>query len=146
MNWQKEAIEDLKNYNNLKEGIKSLKLRINSLNNNYKAIKTGDFSMQKVQGGKNKSSDERLIDNIAQRERLALVLKADQMLAERIEQGLQDLNEQERLVIEELVIKDKKNAIIELSRTLAYEKSKIYTMRNEAIKKFTIFMYGITEF
>ena len=146
MNWQKEAIEDLKNYNNLKEGIKSLKLRINSLNNNYKAIKTGDFSMQKVQGGKNKSSDERLIDNIAQRERLALVLKADQMLAERIEQGLQALNEQERLVIEELVIKDKKNAIIELSRTLAYEKSKIYTMRNEAIKKFTIFMYGITEF
>lgn len=146
MNWQKEAIEDLKNYNNLKEGIKSLKLRINSLNNNYKAIKTGDFSMQKVQGGKNKSSDERLIDNIAQRERLSLVLKADQMLAERIEQGLQALNEQERLVIEELVIKDKKNAIIELSRTLAYEKSKIYTMRNEAIKKFTIFMYGITEF
>lgn len=146
MNWQKEAIEDLKNYNNLKEGIKSLKLRINSLNNNYKAIKTGDFSLQKVQGGKNKSSDERLIDNIAQRERLALVLKADQMLAERIEQGLQALNEQERLVIEELVIKDKKNAIIELSRTLAYEKSKIYTMRNEAIRKFTIFMYGITEF
>lgn len=146
MNWQKEAIEDLKNYNNLKEGIKSLKLRINSLNNNYKAIKTGDFSMQKVQGGKNKSSDERLIDNIAQRERLALVLKADQMLAERIEQGLQALNEQERMVIEELVIKDKKNAIIELSRTLAYEKSKIYTMRNEAIRKFTIFMYGITEF
>lgn len=146
MNWQKEAIEDLKNYNNLKEGIKSLKLRINSLNNNYKAIKTGDFSMQKVQGGKNKSSDERLIDNIAQRERLALVLKADQMLAERIEQGLQALNEQERLVIEELVIKDKKNAIIELSRTLAYEKSKIYTMRNEAIRKFTIFMYGITEY
>ena len=55
MNWQKEAIEDLKNYNNLKEGIKSLKLRINSLNNNYKAIKTGDFSMQKVQGGKKKA-------------------------------------------------------------------------------------------
>lgn len=146
MNWQKEAIEDLKNYNNLKEGIKSLRLRICSLNNNYKAIKTGDFTLQRVQGGNTKSVEEMLIENIAQRERLALVLKANEILAERIEQGLQALNEQERLVIEELVIKDKKNAIIELSRTLAYEKSKIYTLRNEALKKFTRFMYGITEF
>ncbi len=146
MNWQKEAIEDLKNYNSLKEGVNSLKLRICSLNNTYKAIKSGDFYTIKVQGGKNKAVEDKLLENIAQRQRLELLLEANEILVKRIEQGLQALNEQERLVVEELVIKDKKNAIIELSRTLAYEKSKIYTLRNEALRKFTRFMYGITEF
>lgn len=146
MNWQKEAIEDLKNYKNLKEGIKSIKLRIRILDDNFRAIKSGDFSEQKVQGGNKKNIDDKMIENIAQRERLSLTLKANEILAERIEQGLQSLDENERMVIEQLVINDKKNAIIELSRNLAYEKSKIYTLRNEALKKFTKFMYGITEF
>mgnify|MGYP004530145459 CR=1 FL=1 len=146
MNWQKEAIEDLKNYKNLKEGIKSIKLRIRILDDNLRAIKSGDFSEQKVQGGNKKNIDDKMIENIAQRERLSLTLKANEILAERIEQGLQSLDDNERMVIVQLVINDKKNAIIELSRNLAYEKSKIYTLRNEALKKFTKFMYGITEF
>lgn len=146
MNWQKEAIEDLKNYNNLKEGIQSLKLRICYLNHSYNAIKRGDFSLQKVQGGNKKTLEDKMIDNIAQRERLELLLKANEILVGRIEQGLNALNEQEKMILEELVIKDKKNAIIELSRKLAYEKSKIYNLRNEALRKFTRFMYGITEF
>lgn len=146
MNWQKEAIEDLKNYKNLKEGIKSIKLRIRILDDNLRAIKSGDFSEQKIQGGNKKNIDDKMIENIAQRERLSLTLKANEILAERIEQGLQSLDDNERMVIVQLVINDKKNAIIELSRNLAYEKSKIYTLRNEALKKFTKFMYGITEF
>ena len=146
MNWQKEAIEDLRGYETLKEGIKSIKIRIASLDECYKALKTENYEADIVKGGKSAGAEEMMLDNIAERERLKLILEANTLLSKRIEQGLDSLDPVDRMVLEEFFIKGRKKGMLELTRNLAYEKSKIYMLRSQALKQFTLFMYGITEF
>lgn len=145
MNWQKEAIEDLKNYPYLKHSLISIKQKINALNDKFSALKSRstDFVSK---GTKRDYNEDMLLDNITKRERLQLVYNANRLLCERIENGLNGLNDDERLVINDLFIEKSDNAVLKLCRKLSFEKTKIYSLRAEALKKFTVLMYGIQEY
>lgn len=143
MNWQDEAIRDLQSYNTLKDAQESIKLKMLALNEMSKALKSTNYKTDKVQGGKINAAEETVLNNIAERQRLSMVFNANEILIKRIDKGLKSLSYEEKTVLQDLFINCKKNAVLELSRKLAYEKTKIYNLRNNALKKFTMGMYGI---
>jgi ArpU family phage transcriptional regulator len=98
-----------------------------------------------VQGGGSRIED-RMLSNIVERERLAHTYRAAKRLVELTERGLDGLDERERLVLERFYITPAKNAVPRLSEELFVEKSQVYRIKDDALYKFTICQYGISDY
>ena len=143
MNWQKEAINDLKSYQARKLSITNMQHRIKELEQTV--IKLGSISSDvPVQGGLSKQEDA-LINNIAERDRLNQNIDAVQCLLDIIDNGLSVLTDEERLVLDRFYINRIFQHIEKLCEELHCEKSRIYAIKDKALYKFTIAMYGVVD-
>ena len=101
MNYKEIVIEDLRNYNYLKQGVENAKARIRALEYAAEGLQAGE----PVRAGRRRSArDDRMVDNIAERERLKLNLRTAQTLLRMIDSALSTLNEQEREILNEFYI------------------------------------------
>ncbi len=143
MNWQKEAVNDLKAYEARKLSIDNMKKRIRELE--QRAIKLGSLSSDvPVKGGASKSEDA-LINNIAERDRLNQNIDAVQCLLDIIDNGLSVLNDEERMVLNEFYINRSSQHIEKLCDELHCEQANVYRIKDRALYKFTIAMYGVID-
>jgi ArpU family phage transcriptional regulator len=145
MNWQNEAIEDLKKYTQMRESLENIRERISALKYSYTAIKPATMDTTPVMGGASKNED-RLIDNIVERQRLEYTFKATKKIVDLIEKGLNDLDGKEKLVLERFYIYRTSGHVERLMDELNYEHRRIYQIKDEALYKFTIKMYGIIDY
>lgn len=143
MNWQKEAVNDLKSYIARKQSVESLKERILDLER--RSVKLGGTSNSTpVQGGGNRN-EEALVNNIAERERLTMALTAAQKLVNIIEKGLAVLTSEERLVLEKFYIDRPTMYLDRLCDELHCEQATVYRIKDRALYKFTVAMYGVID-
>ena len=143
MNWQKEAVNDLKSYIARKQSVESLKERILDLER--RSVKLGGTSNSTpVQGGGNRN-EEALVNNIAERERLNMALTAAQKLVDIIEKGLAVLTSEERLVLEKFYIDRPTMYLDRLCDELHCEQATVYRIKDRALYKFTVAMYGVID-
>lgn len=145
MKWTECAIADLKKYRAMSESLTNIPERIKMLEIRFKSVKSGSSDSTPVQGGGNKAEDA-VIDNIVERERLKWLYFADRRLVRLIERGLSELSQEERLVIDLFYIDRPRNHLDELTKRLGYEKTQIYRIKDDALYKFTMTMYGIAEY
>ena len=141
MDFEKTAIEDLKNYekrkislqNNLEE-LKALKLKadgMRSVASNPGAVKGGGNVYELA-----------LIDNIDRRNRLERNVELAKTFVRRIDRALEQLTENERTVLQYFYINRTHNYINDLCDKLNVERATVYRIKNEAIYNFTIALYG----
>lgn len=143
MNWQKEAVNDLKSYIARKQSVESLKERILDLER--RSVKLGGTSNSTpVQGGGNRN-EEALVNNIAERERLTMALTAAQKLVDVIEKGLAVLTLEERLVLEKFYINRPTMYLDRLCDELCCEQATVYRIKDRALYRFTVAMYGVID-
>ena len=145
MNWQSAAIDDLKKYIDLRDSLKNISDRISALKLNYTSIKSATIDVVPVKGGSSKIED-RLINNIVERQRLEYTYKATKKLVDIIERGLNGLDEKEKLVLERFFIYRSSGHVERLMEELNYEQRRVYQIKDEALYKFTIKMYGIIDY
>jgi len=145
MRWSDCAVQDLKKYAGLKASIDNIEERIEALEIKFTGIKGAKTDKIPVHGGGSKWEDY-MLDNIVERERLGLLLQADRIIAGIIERGLQALDKTERHVLDRFFIHRRKDHIDTLIEELGVEQSQIYRMKDQALYKFTIHMYGIEEY
>lgn len=143
MNWKAEAIKDLKSYPQRKESIENLKERIKVLDEQFKSLH-GISAGEPVMGGMSKQ-EQKWLDNIAERERLNFSLKIAEELVNITEKGLKVLDKRERQVLEGFYLQASYNHIDSLCQKLSIEKSTLYRIKDEALRKFTLAMYGTVE-
>lgn len=143
MNYKQIVIEDLKNYNYLCQGIENARARIEALK--YAAEGLGMSGAAVKPGGKGGKPDDRLVSNIAERERLKLNIKIAQTLVSSIDAAMDQLTEAERAILNEFYINKKEGHAERLCHRFCVEKSKVYTMKDEALRKMAIGMYGVIE-
>lgn len=142
MNYKEIVIEDLRNYNYLKQGVENAKARIRALEYAAEGLQAGE----PVRAGRRRSvRDDRMVDNIAERERLKLNLRTAQTLLRMIDSALSTLSEQEREILNEFYINKREGHAERLCHRFCVEKSKVYTMKDEALRKMAIGMYGVIE-
>lgn len=144
MNWKKEAENDLRNYNRRKESLESMHERAQALKYQREAIKAVS-DCAPVQGG-NIPQDEKQVNLICEQERLKFNLEAAQILVNNTEKGLTGLDDTERMVLDRFYISPIKNHVESLMVELNYEKSQIYRIKDSALYKFTVALYGITDY
>lgn len=144
MNWKKEAIEDLKLYNGRKEGCTNLADRIRTINSALDGVRGVVTDTVPNKGGGNKLEDWR-INSLVERDRLKVNYGTVKKLVELTDRGLKQLTDDERHILEKFYIHRNGRYIDDLCDELCYEKSKIYELKDEALYKFTVAMYGIAE-
>ena len=145
MNWQKEAENDLRNYNNRKEALENIKERIRSKKEKIQSIRSASCDSTPVQGGGNRMEDN-LINNIVERERLILTYKATCRLVDLTERGLAGLNDKERVVLDKFYIERVPDHVEWLMSEMHIERSRVYQIKDDALYNFTVEMYGIIDY
>ena len=146
MNWRQEAANDLMNYPRRKESLQNIAEQMAALKAQFGAIKSASNDSTPVMGGGESRYEDWLLNNIVKRERLSLTYQATKRLVNVVEKGLAGLSEQERHVIDRFYINRTKDYIERLINETGYEQAQIYRIKTDALYKFTIAMYGITEY
>ena len=145
MKWSDCAIQDLRKYKYLQASMESIPERMEALRCRFESIKGAVTDKTPVKEGSSRYEDN-LIDIIVEKERLKYLYRANKKLLDLIERGLASLDKTERLVLDRFYIDRPKNHVEILMEELNYEKSRIYEIKNQALYKFTIAMYGIIEY
>ena len=142
MNLRAQVVERLSNYElmgvavkNLQEQIRWLKLHQEGIH----AVRTDRVAVKSQPG----RSEERLLENIEQRQKLEIALKNTQRWLQITCRALKALNKDEQLILQKLYIHKSPGALNELCQMLEMEKSSIYRKRDKALDKLVLALYGV---
>lgn len=145
MRWSDCAVQDLKKYAGIKASLDNIAERVEMLEMRFTSIKGQQTDRTPVQGGGSRWEDF-LLDNIVERERLTLLHTVDTKLVALIDKGLASLNQTERKVLDRFFIHRQRDHVGSLAKELHLEQSQIYRIKDQALYKLTINMYGIEEY
>lgn len=143
MNWKKEAANDLKSYPQRKKSLTNIRERINVLEEQFVSLK-GISTDTPVMGGMSRQ-EEKMLNNISERECLEFSLKITERLVELTEKGLEVLEKRERQILEGFFFERSENNVERMCERFYLEKSRLYEIKDIALRKFTIAMYGTVE-
>jgi hypothetical protein len=145
MNWKQEAINDLINYMTKKESLENMRQTMGALKAEFISIKGVATDKDPVMGGASKLEDRQL-NNIVKRQRLSLTYQATKRIIDVIERGLCSLSDQERHVLDRFYVERTKDYLERLMDETGYEQAQVYRIKNDALYKFTIEMYGLMDY
>lgn len=145
MKWRDMAIQDLRRYRGLVNGIKNIKERIEIMELKAQDVRISKITNMPHSNNSNTSQDV-ILDNLVLKEKLKMLLVADVKLVTIFERGLGALSKQERIVLYDFYIDRQLNHIQKLEDKLHLEQAQIYRIKDKAIYKFTLNMYGISEY
>lgn len=143
MNWKAEAKDKLRKYDAKKMATINIPQQITRLEGEYTAIRSATGDGAHICGGTSAREDA-LINNIAERQELALSLQSAKAWVEIVDRALSCLRPEEKLILHRLYIYPEKGSVERLCKELGVESSSVYRRRDQAIKTFTLALYGTT--
>lgn len=142
MDWKREAVEKLKQYEAHKRALESIPAALRRLEEQSTAIRSAETDATPVQGG-GSTREDALLSNIVHREELEHRLSDAKAWVQIVDGGLAVLDEEERLVLELFYIHRAKGNVDRLCEKLRCEKATAYRHRDKALHHFTVALYGI---
>lgn len=144
MNWAVIAIQRLRDYENRKQSLANIPMQIKTLEMQCEALRSATTDGTPVRGGTNMREDM-LVSNIAKREELKNNYRIAKREVELTEKGLSALTDDERKILELFYINRPRDYIERLCEELCVERSRVYTLKDNALHKFTVVVYGVVE-
>jgi DNA-directed RNA polymerase sigma subunit (sigma70/sigma32) len=141
LNWKQTAAEELKDYGRRKESLTNIPERIRQINAELSSIKSAMSDSTPVKGGGNHREDH-LIELIMMKGELEENLVLARRRVRLIERGLNGITEQERKILDMFYISRQRNYISRLCEELGYEERNIYKLKDAALRKYVLAMYG----
>lgn len=144
MNWKREAIDKLKNYEAHKQALENIPREIKRLESAYTGLRSASTENAPVSGGGG-TREDCVLSNIVLRDELKRRLKEARLWTAQVAKALAVLGEEETLVLDRFYIHRAKGAVEALCESLSLEKSAVYDRRDKALRHFTLALYGVTE-
>lgn len=144
MNWQKEAINDLRYHEKRKAALESLADEIRELRARTYGTSSPAEDAVPVQGGSS-TAEGRWIAAIDELERKKEAYRLTKRRVDAVERGLAALDEQQREILEAFFINRVKGHVKVLAEKYHVEQSRVYQMKDQAVRDFTLARYGISE-
>lgn len=144
MNWKAEAVEKLHRYDAMRQAAKNLPLEIRRLEEKAHAIRSARTDGTAVRGGGSRREDM-LLNNIAERQELQWALEDTCLWLDNTERALKKLTKEEQLVLNRMLIFPEQGGVERLCGELGVESSSVYRRRDQALRKFTIALYGAVD-
>jgi len=144
MNWQKEAIADLRCHEKRKAAMESLAEEIRELRARTYGTSSPTADAVPVQGGSS-TAEGRWIDVIDELERKKEAWRITKRRVDAVERGLAALDEQQREILEAFFINRVQGGADYLAEKLHLERTRVYELRESAIRDFTMARYGVVD-
>lgn len=144
MNWKREAIDKLKNYEAHRQALENIPREIKRLESAYMGLRSASTDRAPVSGGGG-TREDCVLSNIVLRDELKRRLKEARLWTAQVDKALAVLGEEEKLVLDRFYIQRAKGAVEALCESLSLEKSAVYDRRDKALRHFTLALYGVTE-
>ena len=144
MNWKREAIEKLKEYEVRKLSISTIPEEIRRLEADYRRIRSASGDSTPVKGGSSAREDI-LLSNIVRREELVRALDQAKRWVALVDTGLKALSPNDRLVLDRFYLHPEHDSVDRVCMELGIEKATVYRRRDKALRSFTLALYGSLE-
>lgn len=144
MNWKHEAVDKLRSYKAHRQALRSIPEEIKRLELAYAGIRSAANDGAPV-AGDGSAREDALLSNIVHREELARRLEESRLWVEIVNRAFDVLTAEERLVLEQMYIRQVKGAADRLCAQMGVEKATVYRRRDAALRHFTLALYGTTE-
>lgn len=144
LNWQKEAINDLRCHEKRKVAMESLADEIRELRSRTYGSSAPAADAVPVQGGTS-TAEGRWIAAIDELERKKEAYRITKRQVDAVERGLAVLDEQQRMVLNVFFVNRVQGGADYLVEKLNLERTRIYELRETALRNFTIARYGVVE-
>ncbi len=143
MNWKKEAVNLLKEYPQRKDSLQSLKQRHAMLERELREL--NEHSGKPPVKGELTAAQEQLLSSTTEQKQLLLNYQLAKLQLQWIEKGLSALDEDERMVLEGFYLIGGPCVKSDLMDALCIERTALYQLKDRALRKFTMSMYGLLE-
>lgn len=140
MNWKREAIDKLKNYEAHQKALETIPQEIRRLEIGYTSIRSATTDSTPISGG-GSTREDAMLSNIIHRDELERRLQESKLWVGVVDAALGVLDDEERLVLDRFYIHQAKGAARELCERLNVEQSTIYRKRDSALRHFTLALY-----
>lgn len=145
MNWKTESIQRLKEYEQRKQALILIPEQIKALEMNFTSIRAARSDAEPVKEGGGNKRENALINNIVKRQELEKSLKVAQLEADITEKALAMLTDEERHILRGFYVHKQRRHVEALCEELNYERTRVYEIKDEALRKFTMACYGTIE-
>ena len=144
MIWKHEAIEKLKQYEVKCAALENIPLEIRQKELGMESIRSADPDSSPVKGH-GASREDMMLNNITYREELKESYSQTKLWVTAMDRALSVLTPEENLILERFYIHPEKKAADRLAGDLHVDIKTVYRRKDDALRKFTIALYGITE-
>ena len=144
MDWKKEATDKLKDYEAKKSALQIIPMERERLQCVMEGIRSASVDGDLVKGSTTRRED-RLLGCIVKLDELERTEKQTKAWVEMVDAGLQVLNEEERLVLDRMLICPLHGNLDRVCDELGMERATVYRRRDAALRKFTLALYGSLE-
>ena len=142
MNLREQVVERLCNYEIMCVAVKNLQEQICYLKQQQEGIHAVRTDRVVVKYHQERSED-RLLENIEQRQKLEIALKNTRQWLQIVDRALQALSKDEQMILQICYIHKTPRAVVELCRLLQMEKSSVYRKRDKALDRLALALYGV---
>lgn len=144
MDWKREAADKLKCYEAKRTSLDRAQAELRRLEDDMTRIRSATTDGTPVSGGTSTREDA-MVNNIAQREELKLAMKEATAWVKIVDGGLAVLDEEERHILDRFYIHRAKGNVERLCDELHLEKTRVYELKDKALRHFTLALYGVVE-
>ena len=141
MDYIKEAIEQLRDYNILVASVSTMQEQLEALKLEKYNIKAQVITRE-PKGG-NSDPDDKIANNIFRRKVIINSIVATNKKINCIDKSLAILEMNEQKVLKRMFVIGSHNAIDDLCNELSFSKSQIYKIKDQAIRRFARAMFGV---
>lgn len=144
MDWKREAADKLKCYEAKLTSFERSRAELLRLEDEMTRIRSATTDGTPVSGGTNTREDA-MVNNIVRREELQLAVKEAKAWVKIVDSGLAVLDEEERHILDRFYIHRAKGNVERLCEELHLEKTRVYELKDKALRHFTLALYGVVE-
>lgn len=143
MIWKNEAVSRLKAYQAKKLALENIPMEIRQQVLALSSIRSADPDSAPVRG--NSTREDAMLNNMVYRSELEESLLRTRLWVDATDRALGVLNQEERILLERFFIYAEPKAADRLAGDLHMDVKTVYRRKDEALRKFTIALYGMAE-
>lgn len=144
MDWKREATEKLRLFEAKQGSIERAGAELRRLEKEAYAIRGAGMDGSPMRGGGNRREDA-MINSIVRREELRRAIEDTSVWVSVVAGALEVLSREERLILDRFYIRRAKGNVDKLCGELHLEKTRVYELRDAALRRFTYALYGVME-
>ena len=145
MDWKIEATDKLKHYEAKRQALQAIPLEIAQIESTMTSIRSARTDSAAIKNSGGNSRENMMLSCIVRKEELQRSFDRARLWVEAVTAALDVLSDDERKILERMYIHREKKAADRLAEELFIDIATVYRWKDDALRKFTIALYGCSE-